>query len=91
MSGSKIGSVVHYIRNQHKQHHKMSLMSFDDEFIVLLKKHGVRFRPNYVFGWGFSGVADRALCSLPPLALEAIRKTNISAALIPALRGMTKG
>jgi hypothetical protein len=50
MSGSKIGSVVHYIRNQHKQHHKMSLMSFDDEFIVLLKKHGVRFRPNYVFG-----------------------------------------
>jgi hypothetical protein len=24
MSGSKIGSVLHYIRNQHKQHHKMS-------------------------------------------------------------------
>jgi hypothetical protein len=40
-------AVVRYIRTQ-ESHHKR--MTFDEEFIALLKKHGVAFDPKYVFG-----------------------------------------
>jgi putative transposase len=39
--------VVRYIRKQEARHRKMS---FDEEFIALLKKHGIAFDPEYVFG-----------------------------------------
>jgi hypothetical protein len=39
--------VVRYIQNQEAHHRKMS---FDAEFLVLLKKHGVPFDPKFVFG-----------------------------------------
>lgn len=47
VSASNAGSVIRYIRNQ-EQHHKK--MSFDNEFLLLLKKHGIAFDPKYVFG-----------------------------------------
>jgi REP-associated tyrosine transposase len=47
VSASVVPSVVQYIRDQ-KEHHKR--MSFDAEFLALLKKHGVDYDPKYVFG-----------------------------------------
>jgi REP element-mobilizing transposase RayT len=47
VSASNVDAVVRYIQRQDAHHRKMS---FDDEFIALLKKHGVEFDPNYVFG-----------------------------------------
>jgi putative transposase len=47
VSRSLVPSVVRYIQNQ-KAHHKK--MSFDEEFLALLKKHGVEFDPRFVFG-----------------------------------------
>jgi len=47
VSASNLNAVVRYIRTQEAHHKKMS---FDDEFIALLKKHGVEFDPRYVFG-----------------------------------------
>ena len=47
VSASNINAVVRYIRTQESHHKKMS---FDNEFIALLKKHGVEFDPRYVFG-----------------------------------------
>jgi hypothetical protein len=39
--------VENYIANQ-EQHHRN--MTFEDEFIGLLRKHGIEFDPEYVFG-----------------------------------------
>jgi hypothetical protein len=39
--------VIKYIDNQEAHHRKIS---FGDEYIALLKKHGVAFDPKYVFG-----------------------------------------
>ena len=47
VSASNRDAVLRYIRTQ-ESHHKR--MSFDEEFIALLKKHGVAFDPKYVFG-----------------------------------------
>jgi len=47
VSASKLDTVVRYIRTQESHHKKMS---FDEEFIALLKKHGVAFDLKYVFG-----------------------------------------
>jgi hypothetical protein len=40
-------TVVRYIQNQKAHHRKMS---FDAEFLALLKKHAIEFDPNFVFG-----------------------------------------
>ena len=46
VSVSNTPAVANYVRNQQKQH---SRISFEDEFLALLKKHGVQFDPKYVF------------------------------------------
>ena len=47
VSASNRTSVVEYIRNQKKHHQRMT---FEDELLKLLKKHGVEYDPKYVFG-----------------------------------------
>lgn len=47
VSSSNISAVIRYIRNQEAHHRKMS---FEDELIGLLNKHGIPFDPKYVFG-----------------------------------------
>jgi putative transposase len=47
VSASIVPAVVRYIGNQEAHHRKMS---FDTEFLALLKKHGVEFDPKFVFG-----------------------------------------
>ncbi len=47
VSASNIPTVIRYIRNQESHHKKIS---FDEEFLMLLKKHGVEFDLRYVFG-----------------------------------------
>jgi putative transposase len=47
VSSSKVPAVIKYIDNQEAHHRKIS---FEDEYISLLKKHGVAFDPKYVFG-----------------------------------------
>jgi putative transposase len=47
VSKSNIAVVVRYIQDQERHHKKMS---FEQEFIALLKKHGLEYDPKYVFG-----------------------------------------
>ena len=47
VSSSNVASVIKYIDTQEAHHRKIS---FEDEFISLLKKHGMSFDPKYVFG-----------------------------------------
>jgi REP-associated tyrosine transposase len=47
VSASIVPTVVRYIQNQEAHHRKMS---FDEEFLALLRKHGVEFDPKFVFG-----------------------------------------
>lgn len=47
VSVSNTPSVAEYIRHQEEHHRKMS---FEDEYLTLLKKHGIEFDPKYVFG-----------------------------------------
>lgn len=47
VSASIAPTVVRYIQNQEAHHRKMS---FDAEFLALLKKHGLTYDPNFVFG-----------------------------------------
>jgi putative transposase len=47
VSVSSTPAVVNYIRNQENHHRKIS---FEDEYVALLKKHGIEFDPKYVFG-----------------------------------------
>ena len=47
VSSSIIPTVIHYIENQEAHHRRMS---FDAEFLALLKKHGIEFDPKFVFG-----------------------------------------
>lgn len=47
VSSSIVPDVARYIRTQEAHHKKMS---FDDEFVALLKKHGLEFDPKFVFG-----------------------------------------
>ncbi|HXZ13320.1 MAG TPA: transposase [Candidatus Sulfotelmatobacter sp.] len=47
VSASLIPAVVRYIQTQESHHRKMT---FDAEWIALLRKHGVEFDPKFVFG-----------------------------------------
>ena len=47
VSWSSVPKVIRYIENQ-EIHHKR--MSFEQEFIAFLKKHGFEYDPRYVFG-----------------------------------------
>ena len=47
VSRSLVPAAVRYIQDQAAHHRKMS---FDGEFLALLKKHGVEFDPKFVFG-----------------------------------------
>ncbi|MDR3722393.1 MAG: IS200/IS605 family transposase [Candidatus Acidoferrales bacterium] len=47
VSSSRVPAVVRYIQNQESHHRKMT---FDAELVALLKKHGIEFDPNFVFG-----------------------------------------
>jgi REP element-mobilizing transposase RayT len=47
VSPSKAASVKRYIHNQ-AEHHKTR--NFEEEFLLLLKKSGVDYDPQYVFG-----------------------------------------
>lgn len=45
VSKSNIAKVVRYIRDQERHHKKMT---FDQEFIAMLEKHGIAYDPKYV-------------------------------------------
>ncbi len=47
VSKSNIPSVVKYIQTQEQHHRKMT---FEQEFVALLKKHGIEYDSRYVFG-----------------------------------------
>jgi putative transposase len=47
VSASRVPAVVRYIQDQEAHHRKMT---FDEEFVALLKKHGVECDPDFVFG-----------------------------------------
>lgn len=47
VSASSQDAVIRYIRNQQAHHRKRT---YEEEFIALLEKHGVRYDPRYVFG-----------------------------------------
>ena len=47
VSASLVPAVVRYIQTQESHHRKMS---FDTEFLALLKKHGVEFDPTFISG-----------------------------------------
>lgn len=47
VSSSSVAAVIKYIDNQEAHHRKLS---FEDEFLSLLKKHGIDYDPRYVFG-----------------------------------------
>jgi REP element-mobilizing transposase RayT len=46
VSASNLDAVVRYIETQEAHHRKMT---FEQEFIALLEKHGVAYDPRYVF------------------------------------------
>jgi len=46
VSKSKVPDVVEYIKNQ-REHHQRE--SFEDEYVKLMKRHGVDFDGNYLF------------------------------------------
>ncbi len=47
VSASNLAAVTKYIQNQEAHHRKIS---FEQEYLALLKKHGVEFDPKYVWG-----------------------------------------
>ena len=47
VSKSALDSVANYICTQEKHHTKMS---FEEEFLALLRKHKIEYDPKYVFG-----------------------------------------
>ena len=46
VSESQVGTVESYIENQREHHQKRT---FQEEFLLLLKKHGIEYDPQYVF------------------------------------------
>jgi REP-associated tyrosine transposase len=46
VSASNLAAVVKYIHSQEKHHRKMT---FEDEYLGLLRKHGVEYDPRFVF------------------------------------------
>ena len=47
VSASNLDAVVRYVQRQQEHHRKMT---FEQEYIALLKKHGITYDPRYVFG-----------------------------------------
>ena len=47
VSASNVDAVVRYVRTQEAHHRRMT---FEQEFIALLEKHGIAYDPRYVFG-----------------------------------------
>jgi putative transposase len=47
VSSSQLDKVKAYVRGQREHHTKMT---FEEEFVALLKKSGVPYDPQYVFG-----------------------------------------
>ena len=47
VSKSNIAAVVRYTQNQERHHRRMT---FEEEFVALLKKQGIEYDPRYVFG-----------------------------------------
>ena len=47
VSKSNVPAVVRYIENQEMRHRRMT---FEEEIVALLKKHGIEFDPKYVLG-----------------------------------------
>jgi putative transposase len=47
VSVSSTAAVARYIRDQELHHRKLT---FEDEYLALLWKHGVEFDPKHVFG-----------------------------------------
>ena len=47
VSASQLPTVIRYVRNQEAHHRKMSI---EDEFLALLRKHGVDYDPKFVLG-----------------------------------------
>ena len=47
VSKSNMPAVMRYIQNQERHHRKMT---FEDEFIALMEKHGIDYDRRYVFG-----------------------------------------
>jgi hypothetical protein len=47
VSASNADAVRHYIEHQAEHHAKRS---FEDEFVSLLRKSGVKYDPEFVFG-----------------------------------------
>ncbi len=47
VSRSQIDSVASYIHDQRRHH---ATMTFEEEFIAMLTKHGVQYDPRYVWG-----------------------------------------
>lgn len=47
VSASNLPAVKRYIANQEKHHRKIT---FEDEFVALLEKHGIDYDPRFVFG-----------------------------------------
>jgi putative transposase len=47
VSASNVEAVRHYIEHQAEHH---SRHSFEDEFVSLLRKSGVKYDPEFVFG-----------------------------------------
>jgi putative transposase len=46
VSASNLKAVVRYIHNQEQHHRKMS---FEEEYLELLRRHGIEFDPRFVF------------------------------------------
>jgi hypothetical protein len=47
VSASLVSRVARYIDTQEAHHRRLT---FDAEFVALLKKHGAEFNPEFVFG-----------------------------------------
>ena len=47
VSASNLLAVKKYIQNQEQHHRKMS---FEQELVALLEKHGVEYDPRYLYG-----------------------------------------
>ena len=47
VSASNLDAVVRYVQKQQEHHRKRT---FEQEYIALLKKHGIAYDPRYVFG-----------------------------------------
>lgn len=47
VSKSAVPDVIDYIKNQHDHHRRMS---FQDEYLALLRKHGIEYDERYLWG-----------------------------------------